>query len=68
MLYALPDHQVMETLLPGIADYRLDAEEGAERLRQVPGLVPVAVNPDEGGSVYFADIGDARGVEAYLHD
>lgn len=63
MLYALPDHQVMENLLPGIAGNRLGVQEAAERLRRVPGLVPVAVNPEQGGSVYFADIGDAPLVE-----
>jgi len=63
MLYALPDHQVMENLLPGVADTRLHAAEAAERLRRAPGLVPVAVNPEDGGWVYFADIGDAPLVE-----
>jgi len=53
----------MERLLPGIAETRLDAGDAARRLRSVPGLVPVAINPDDGGSVYFADIGDAPLVE-----
>lgn len=57
-IYALPDHEVMEKLLPDIASRRLDPVEALERLRRRPGLTPVAINPQGGGSVYFADIGD----------
>lgn len=53
----------MENLLPGIADRRVTAEGAAERLRRAPGLVPVAINPEGAGAVYFADIGDAPFVE-----
>lgn len=59
MLYALPDHEVMENLLPGIGDRFLPVDEAVDRIHKQPGLVPVAVNPEGGGSVYFADIGDA---------
>lgn len=59
MLYALPDHEVMENLLPGIRDSHLPVAEAVERIRNRPGLVPIAVNPEGGGLVYFADIGDA---------
>lgn len=58
MLYALPDHEVMENLLPGIIDRHLPVDEAVERLGSQPGLVPVAINPANGGSVYFADIGN----------
>lgn len=58
MLYALPDHEVMENLLPGIRDQHLSVDKAAERIQSVPGLVPVAVNPHGNGLVYFADIGD----------
>lgn len=53
----------MENLLPAIADRRLTADAAADRLRRRPGLVPVAINPGDGGAVYFADIGDAPLVE-----
>lgn len=59
MLYALPDHEVMENLLPGIRDKRLPVNDAVERIKSQPGLVPVAVNPHGTGLVYFADIGDA---------
>lgn len=58
MLYALPDHEVMETLLPGIGERRLALAEARRALQERPGLVPVAVDPNAGGWVYFADIGD----------
>lgn len=58
MLYALPDHNVMETLLPGIQDRHLPVDEAVERIHNRPGLVPVAVNPEGGCLVYFADIGE----------
>ncbi len=58
MLYALPDHEVMENLLPGIRDKRLPVNDAVERIQSQPGLVPVAVNPQGAGLVYFADIGD----------
>lgn len=58
-LYALPDHEVMENLLPGIGARQLPLEQAITRLRSQPGLTPVAINPEGSGSVYFADIGDA---------
>lgn len=57
MLYALPDHEVMENLLPGIRDRYLSIMDAVERIHSQPGLVPVAVNPHGNGLVYFADIG-----------
>ncbi len=58
MLYALPDHEVMENLLPGIRDRYLSSDQAVERILNHPGMVPVAVNPLGNGLVYFADIGD----------
>ncbi len=58
-LYALPDHEVMENLLPAIGSRKLPVEQAIARLRSRPGLTPVAINPEGGGSVYFADIGTA---------
>lgn len=63
MLYAQPDHEVMETLLPSIGSRRLGVEAALERLRRQPGLTPVAINPAGSGSIYFADIGAARLLE-----
>jgi len=63
MLYALPDHQVMQTLLPGIENSRVSTDEAVARLRDCPGLVPVAIDPSGAGSVYFADIGTAPYLE-----
>ena len=57
-LYALPDHEVMENLLPSIGSRRLSVDDAVERLSRRPGLTPVAINPQGGGTVYFADIGD----------
>jgi len=59
MLYALPDHQVIERFLPAIRQNHLPHRKAAQRIRERPGVIPVAVNPENGGSVYFADIGDA---------
>ena len=59
MLYALPDHEVMEYLLPAIQEQQLSVDEAIERLRCNPGLVPVAINPQQLAAVYFADIGDS---------
>ena len=58
MLYALPDHEVMENLLPGIRDRYLSIIDAVERIQSQPGLIPVAINPHGNGLVYFADIGD----------
>lgn len=58
MLYALPDHEVMGNLLPGIGDRYLPVADAVERIQSCPGLVPVAIDPNANGRVYFADIGD----------
>ncbi len=63
MLYALPDHEVMENLLPGIRDRYLPINEALERIHRQPGLVPVAINPNDNGLLYFADITDAPYLE-----
>lgn len=58
MLYALPDHQAMESLLPDIGRQRLPVDAAVEQLTRHPGLVPIAIDPEGQGTVYFADIGD----------
>ena len=57
-LYALPDHEVIESLIPGIKNNFLTDAAAVELIRTKPGLVPVAINPAGSGSVYFADLGD----------
>lgn len=66
MLYALPDHQVMESLLPGIREQYLTVDRARSALAGHPGLVPIAIRPGEDGDsslIYFADIGDAPFLE-----
>jgi len=71
-LYALPDHRVMEDLLPGISEKRVGTDQARELIARHPGLVPIAINPDgidpgespgDAASIYFADIGSAPFVE-----
>ncbi len=61
-LYALPDHEVVAELIPGIGNTCLSADEAVERIRAVPGMVPVAIDPESEsggkGKVLWADIGD----------
>ncbi|KRA84495.1 hypothetical protein [Altererythrobacter sp. Root672] len=60
-LYALPDHEVVAGLIPGIVEKRLRTDEAIERIRATPGMVPVAIDPESkpgGGAVLWADIGD----------
>ena len=67
MLYALPDHQVMETLLPGIQERHLPVDQARSELADHPGLVPIAIHPgdheDTERLIYFADIGDTPFLE-----
>lgn len=61
-LYALPDHEVVEALVPTIRHTRLPNEAAVERIRAVPGMVPLAIDPETEsggkGAVLWADIGD----------
>ncbi|MEN3950273.1 hypothetical protein [Iodidimonas sp. SYSU 1G8] len=57
-LYALPDHEVVMELIPGIVDTHLSADDAVARIRATNGLVPVAIDPADGGKVLWADIGD----------
>lgn len=67
MLYALPDHEVMSSLLPGIEERRLSVADAREALCERPGLVPIAIRPgddaDGGSQIFFADIGDTPFLE-----
>ena len=61
-LYALPDHEVVADLIPGIGNTCLSADEAVERIRAFPGMVPVAIDPESesggAGKVLWADLGD----------
>ncbi len=59
-LFALPDHEVVLGLLPGIADRRVDTATALARLQEQSGFVPAAVDPRGSGAVYWVDIGDHR--------
>ncbi|MBU1188493.1 MAG: hypothetical protein KKC01_05620 [Gammaproteobacteria bacterium] len=58
-IFALPEHQVIEALLPQLAANVLDVDSARQRLRDNPQLVPVALNPHS-GLLHFADLGDHR--------
>ncbi|RMF11320.1 MAG: hypothetical protein D6757_11365, partial [Alphaproteobacteria bacterium] len=56
-LYALPDHEVVARLIPGIAERWLSRDEARARIREQPGFVPAAIDPAHGGRIYWIDIG-----------
>ena len=60
-LYALPDHEVIKDLIPGIADTHLTGRAAVEGIRAARGLVPVAIDPGTGrhdAKVLWADLGE----------
>jgi len=61
-LYALPDHEVVTGLIPGIGQRYLGVDEAVARIRATPGMVPIAIDPETesggAGKVLWADIGD----------
>ena len=61
-LYALPDHEVVQDLIPSITHTHLAGDEAVAAIRETPGLVPVAINPEAEtggkGKVLWADLGD----------
>lgn len=61
-LYALPDHEVVTSLIPEIGKTCLSIDEAVARIRACPGIVPVAIDPESetggSGKVLWADIGD----------
>jgi hypothetical protein len=60
-LYALPDYEVIKDLIPGIAYSYLRGQDAIARIRALPGLVPVGIDPETatggGGKVLWADLG-----------
>jgi hypothetical protein len=61
-LYALPDHEVVQALIPTIGQTRLSNDEAVGRIRATAGMVPLAIDPETEtggkGAVLWADIGD----------
>ena len=55
--FALPDHQVVDRLLPDISDRLITIEKALDKIHASPAWVPVAINPEAGGMIYFADLG-----------
>jgi len=57
-LYALPDHQVIMDLIPAITRAYVRPSEAVRRIRNQQGVVPVAIDPADGGRILWADLGD----------
>jgi hypothetical protein len=57
-LYAYPEHLVIQNLLPGIGERRIGVTEARALIARTPGIVPIGIDPDGAGAVYWADIGD----------
>jgi len=56
-IYALPDHQVVAALLPEATSRHLSTSEAAGRIRDNRGLLPVAIDPEGEGRIFWADLG-----------
>jgi len=56
-LHALADDEVIRGLIPGIEQRHVPVDVALERLQARPGLIPLAIEPTNGGLLYFADIG-----------
>lgn len=60
-LYALPDHEVVSALIPGIGQRLPGIDEAVACIRATPGMIPVAIDPETetggAGKVLWADIG-----------
>lgn len=58
-LYALPEHDVIEALLPDIDPQTVGIRDALQRISETSGYVPIAIDPRGDGSIIWADIGDA---------
>ena len=56
-IYALPDHEVADALLPWAKQRHLGLDEAVTRIRANRGLIPVAIDPSGDGSIIWADLG-----------
>ncbi|MGI9435702.1 MAG: hypothetical protein ACR2Q4_12885 [Geminicoccaceae bacterium] len=57
-LYAYPDHDVVNSLLPDARHRYITPEKAIDYIRQIPGLVPIAIDPEGAGKIYWADFGE----------
>lgn len=64
-IFALPEHQVIEQLLPQLSKSTVSIDNARERLLDNPQLVPIGLNPHL-ELLYFADLGDYR-YQAWQH-
>ena len=55
-IYALPDHEVVNRLLPDFRDKIITVEETLDRLHAESTWVPISISPEDGGLIYFADL------------
>lgn len=58
-LYALPEHDVVEALLPWVDPQPVDTKVALQHILEIRGIVPLAIDPRGDGSVIWADLGDA---------
>ena len=56
-LYALPDHEVVRASLPDIERHVVPTDEAVERINSNIGIVPLAISHEDGGRIYWGDIG-----------
>jgi hypothetical protein len=56
-LYALPDHEVVDSLLPGIRARPLATAGAIQKISGNIGIVPLAIDHNDGGKIYWGDIG-----------
>jgi len=57
-IFAFPDHEVVQELVPGIEARYLSQGDALPRIRDNPGIVPIAIDHAGQGRLYWADIGD----------
>jgi len=55
-LYALPDHEVVDNLLPDLAACHVPTAEAIARISDNIGIVPLAIDHRDGGKIYWGDI------------
>jgi len=58
-LYALPEHDVVEALLPWVDPQPVETKVAVQRISETQGIVPLAIDPRGDGSIIWADLGDA---------
>lgn len=56
-LYALPDHDVVSALVPHVLDRHVETGEAVRLLKELPGLVPLAIDHRDGGRILWGDLG-----------